>query len=220
MERAPYKYLIVTEGIKTEKNYFEGIRRSISSKYNNTVNVKNRIELKVEGTGKNTNSLVNSVDDFMLDIDKYVNRSNMIYGHVWVVFDKDDFDDNQFNSAISQAQSRGYKVGWSNESFELWFVLHFEHLVSGIGREQYNEKLTKYFNEYNIFSKYKIKGDRYDKNIEMIFEILCECGDMKKAIKRAEKLINVWNEGGVTLPSKMKPATTVFELVAELGKYL
>lgn len=218
-ERAPYRYLIVSEGVETETNYFEGIRRRISSKYNNTVDVKKSIELRIEGTGKNTNSLVNAVEDFLLDVDKYVNHSNTVYGNIWLIFDKDDFDGNQFNSAISQAEARGYNVGWSNESFELWFLLHFEQLVTGIGREQYNDKLTKYFKENKIFSKYKIAGNKYHKNIENIYEILLEYGDETKAIRRAEKLMKDWKSEGVTIPSKMKPATAVFKLIVELSRY-
>jgi len=218
-ERAPYKYLIVSEGIKTETNYFQGIQNKINVRYNNTVNIKESIELKIEGTGRNTNSLVNVVDTFLVDIDRYLNTSDVLYGHIWVIFDKDDFTDNQFNSAISQANARGYNVGWSNESFELWFLLHFEHLVSGIGREQYNEKLTKHFRENKIFTKYKIKGNDYIKNIEHIFEILYDNGSYKQAINRAEKLLKDFEDKGIYTPSKMKPATTVFKLVLELSQF-
>lgn len=83
-----------------------------------------------------------------------------------------------------------YKVGWSNESVELWFLLHFEYLNSGISREQYNEKLTIHFRYKGILKKYKIKNNKYDKNIEKIFEILSEFGDLDKAIDRSRKLID------------------------------
>lgn len=39
-------------------------------------------------------------------------------------------------------------VAWSNESIELWFLLYFEDYCANNGREQYIEKLNKYF-EYS-----------------------------------------------------------------------
>ena len=34
-----------------------------------------------------------------------------------------------------------FRVAWSNESIELWFLLHFQDYVSNNGRRQYIEKL-------------------------------------------------------------------------------
>lgn len=178
---APSRYLIVTEGTETEVNYFEGIKRRINSKYSSRIDLK-EIKIDVEGTGRNTNNLVEYVS-------KIINRANNPYGHIWVVFDKDGFTDDQFNSAIEQAVSKGYHVGWSNESFELWFVLHFEYLNTGIGRDQYNEKLTVHFKEKDLFKKYGIKGNKYNKNIKEIFEILMKHGDIDSAIERSKRLI-------------------------------
>ena len=144
---APYRYLIVSEGKETETNYFEGIKRRINSKYSNRVELKQIIRLDIEGTGRNTNNLIEFAE-------KIVNRTINPYGHIWVIFDKDDFTDDQFNSAILQAKSKGFYVGWSNEAFELWFLLHFEYLNTGITRDQYNEKLTQYFNVKEVFKKY------------------------------------------------------------------
>mgnify|MGYP004634043191 CR=1 FL=1 len=36
------------------------------------------------------------------------------YDQIWVVFDKDDFPDKDFNQAIISAQSNGIKVAYSN----------------------------------------------------------------------------------------------------------
>ena len=219
-ELAPYRYLIVSEGTKTETNYFQGIQKRINSKYANSVDVKKAIYLDVNGTGRNTNDLVNHVEDFIYQIDRLVNRATISYGHIWAIFDKDDFTDGQFNSAIEQALKKGYKVGWSNESVELWFLLHFEYLNSGISREQYNEKLTNHFRDKGVFQKYKIEKNKYDKNISIIFEILHEFGDLDKAIDRSKKLIDDFKGQGITSPAKMKPANSIYELVLELKDYL
>lgn len=199
---APYRYLIVCEGTKTEPNYFMGIRDKINLKYKNSVRVEQQIEIFVEGTGRNTNDLVEYVEEI-------VNRSPEFYGHIWVVFDKDDFSDNQFNSAIKQAQSKGYKVAWSNEAVELWFLLHFEFLQSAINREQYIDKLSNKFKNIGI--------GKYEKKMRNIFELLNEHGSIENAISRAEKLLNVH---GDIPPARMKPATTVHKLVEELLMYI
>ena len=201
---APYRYLIVCEGEKTEPNYFEGIRNKINAKYAARIRVEGKVELQIEGTGRNTNDLVNYVA-------RLVNKTPMFYEHIWVIFDKDDFTDDQFNSAIEQAESKGYKVGWSNEAIELWFLLHFEYLNTGIGREKYCEKLSQYFKEYNI------SNGKYKKNMEDIFDILEKHGSMGQAINGSTKLLKEYEDS--SSPAKMKPATTVFKLVEELKEY-
>ena len=124
-ERVPYRYLIVCEGGKTEPNYFEGIKRKVEVKYRDKIDVKNKIELEIKGTGRNTENLV----DYTI---KLRSLSEIPYGHTWVVFDKDDFTDEQFNNAIRKAENSNINVAWSNESIEMWFVLHFEYLHSAI----------------------------------------------------------------------------------------
>lgn len=89
----------------------------------------------------------------------------MSYGHVWVIFDKDNFSDDQFNSAIEQACRKGYYIGWSNEAIELWFLLHFEYLNAGITREQYCEKLTKYFKQ--LISEISLFGVNHTFNFKI-----------------------------------------------------
>lgn len=206
LKKAPYRYLIVCEGKKTEPNYFKGIARKINEHHNQSVKVEEQIELQIEGTGRNTNDLINFAEYI-------VNRSPMPYGHKWVIFDKDSFSDDQFNSAIEQAERKGYNVGWSNEAIELWFLLHFEYLNTGISRDQYCEKLTQYFTRLGI--------GKYEKNMEDIFDTLTDFGNLTQAIKRGKKLLHMHEEmGNANSKSKMKPATTVFELVLELSQYI
>ena len=227
IKRVPYRYLIVCEGQKTEPNYFKAIADIFNSKYNQQENVERQIklvmegkgkkkiqvndeeqiELVIEGTGRKTNNLVEFTEYL-------INRSIMpSYGHIWVIFDKDSFTNQQFNSAIEQAHMKGYNVGWSNEAIELWFLLHFEYLKSGISREQYCEKLTNYFTQIGI--------GKYAKNMENIYYILTNYGDFKQAVKRSKRLIQMHEEvGNCNSKSKMKPATTVFNLVLELNQYI
>jgi hypothetical protein len=206
-EIAPYRYLIVCEGKKTESNYFRGIKRKIELKYRDKVDVRNKIELDIQGTGRNTEDLV----EYAI---RLRSLSEIPYGHTWVVFDKDDFSDEQFNNAIFKANSNGMNAAWCNEAIELWFLLHFEYLNSGIHRYQYIDKLNEHFRSKHI------NNGRYEKNLENIFEILCEHGDVKEAIQRSKMLKNCCEEQNIYSPADMNPCTTINRLVAELLSYI
>ena len=202
--KAPYRYLIVCEGKKTEPNYFEGIERKINAQYAQSIRVEEQIEIQIEGTGRNTNDLVGYTE--------YIVNRSMPFGDIWVIFDKDSFSDDQFNSAIEQANNKGYHVGWSNEAIELWFLLHFEYLDAAITREQYNDKLTKYFTQLGL--------GKYVKNMPDIFDIVMKYGSLDQAIKRSQKLLKIHEElGNINSKAKMKPATNVYVLVSELSQY-
>ena len=89
---APANYLIVCEGKQTEPNYFNGLKKKINEKYGSKVDVLIP-NIEIKGTGENTTALVKYTD-------KFVNYSNKRYGQVWVVFDKDDYSDEQFDKTM------------------------------------------------------------------------------------------------------------------------
>ncbi len=91
---APANHLIVCEGKQTEPNYFNGLKKKINEKYGSKVDVLIP-NIEIKGTGENTTALVKYTD-------KFVNYSNKRYGQVWVVFDKDDYSDEQFDKAIKE----------------------------------------------------------------------------------------------------------------------
>ena len=122
--RAPANYLIVCEGKKTEPNYFNGLKKKINEKYGNKVDVLIP-NIEVKGTGKNTTDLVKYTQ-------KYVNYSSKVYGQVWVVFDKDDYNDEQFNKAIENCD---YNACWSNPNFELWLLAHLKKVTRYISKD-------------------------------------------------------------------------------------
>ena len=87
----PEYHLIVTEGTKTEPNYFKALQDNIHEKY------KNRIRLEIHGEGNNTISLF----DRAIQI---VRNSGITYKHVWIVYDVDDFPADKIkNTSTSQA---------------------------------------------------------------------------------------------------------------------
>lgn len=199
-EVEPGNYLIVTEGTETEVNYFENIKRKINERFRSEI-IVDKITINVEGTARSTMVLVNEA------IKK---RSLKNYSDVWVVFDRDDNSD--FDKAISYAKKNGLKVAWSNESFELWLLLHFQDLNVACSRDDYINKLSNYFN------KLKLNNGTYNKNIKDIFDITASKVDT--AIKRSEKLIDGYTSDKIVSPNKMNPGTTVQDLVKELIQYV
>lgn len=140
--QAPANYLIVCEGKKTEPNYFNGLKKKINEKYGNKVDVLIP-NIDIKGTGMNTTSLVKYTQ-------KTVNHANKVYGQVWVVFDKDDYNDEQFNSAIDNCN---YNAVWSNPNFELWLLAHFKKVNRYISKDGVLQELSKEF-QRNGLSEY------------------------------------------------------------------
>lgn len=151
----PYRILIVCEGEKTEPGYFKTLKDLLEVKFRDLVDLK-KINLKelieIDGSGKNTKSLVRHTLRLKA-------QASIPFGHVWCVFDKDSFTNEQFNSAIINAEKEDIEVAWSNEAIELWFLLHFEYISTGITRYQYIDKLNYIFKSIGL--------GKYEKNMDL-----------------------------------------------------
>lgn len=203
LKMLPFRYLLICEGERTEPNYFKSIQKSINKKYAGT-KIREILKIEIEGTGYNTMSLVNKAEEIS-------KKDNIGFGQVWCVFDKDSFSNELFNGAINHAKNLGFHSSWSNEAFELWYLLHFEYLNSGITRHQYNDKLDKILKSKGI-------KEGYIKNLTNIYEILKTYGNEVEAIENAKKLLTNYNNN--ISDADKKPATTVYLLVEELNKLL
>jgi hypothetical protein len=180
------RFLIVCEGAKTEPNYFRSFKFLL-------INV---MEIEIKGVGEDPSTLVNSAKDLN-------EREESDYDQVWCVFDRDDVPLEKFNNAIKKAENQGFKVAYSNEAFELWYVLHFEYLDTGISRNDYCDKLN------NL-----LKGG-YEKNSEEIYDELID--KQTTAIKHAKTLLKQYSPLN---PGRDNPSTTVHLLVEELNKFI
>ena len=178
-------FLIICEGEKTEPNYFDAFK------------VKSA-KILIQGTGCNTISLVTEAQKIVNSYE----TDNIEFDQVWCVFDRDDFYDT-FNDAIFKAQDIGLRVAYSNEAFELWYLLHFIYFDSSITRVDYIRKLNEHLDI------------EYKKNSTEMYEILLP--NQSVAINRAKRLFSNYSE---TNPNKEEPSTTVHLLVEELNKYI
>lgn len=197
-------YLIVTEGTKTEPNYFQGLSDYIINKFGGVIDIQTP-EMCIDGQGKCTVSLVEETA-------KIVNRAHVVYEHVWVVFDKDDFDD--FNEAILLAKQKGFESAWSNQSFEYWLYLHFHYNDSALHRSVWAEKLDKLFKDAGI------RDEGYEKNLEDIFSLVTtsEYGNLKTAISNAKRVETSYSSANS--PSLCDPCTKVHNLILELKPFI
>lgn len=196
--QAPANYLIVCEGKKTEPNYFNGLKKKINEKYGNKVDVLIP-NIDIKGTGMNTTSLVKYTQ-------KTVNHANKVYGQVWVVFDKDDYNDEQFNSAIDNCN---YNVAWSNPNFELWLLAHFKKVNRYVSKDDALQELSKEVQKKGL-------GD-YTKNDTDIFYKVTSEGKLHTAIKNCEYMEELNKDGQA---SQRNPMTKVYKIVDGLKEYL
>jgi hypothetical protein len=194
------QFLIICEGLNTEPRYFEGFR--IPGK-----------TVIIEG-GRNTKT---DLVDYAIkekDSDKYKGRE------VWCVFDFDIKPDEaktqpeDFNNAIIKAEQNGLKTAWSNDAFELWFVLHYDKMDTPITRKELfkilKEKwqLESFHNEAKTDNFCKGHYSRHNEN----------GASQKLAIRRAKELHEA-HKGNRNFAEQC-PCTTVYLLVEELNKYI
>jgi hypothetical protein len=173
---------IYSEGKVTEYNYFNAIKRELRLTQVNIVPI---------GTGYNTTSLIAYiVANCNLEDDKT---------ECWAVFDKDSFPN--FNEAIELGTKHRIKIAYSNEAFELWFILHFSFSSSPLGRAKLLHKLTKEL------------GQEYTKNMDIYPLLKSREGT---AIKNAKDLEKFHDSLGITSFKARVPSTTVFKLVERL----
>ena len=190
----PY-ILIVCEGEKTEPNYFDAFKERC----------KQMINVEIFGEGKNTKSLVNQTISIR---NKMQRELNIKFDQVWCVFDKDSFSNDSYNSAFELCENSKINFAYSNECFELWYLLHFNYYNVGMSREMAFKKLD------NIFiSRF---GVRYEKNLENIYELLKSY--QNQAILNAKRLATL-TDNCIELYHQ-NPSTSVYKLVEELNKHL
>ncbi|MDE6337954.1 MAG: RloB family protein [Muribaculaceae bacterium] len=189
------RFLIVCEGERTEPNYFKEL-------------VKDRYSVvrseEIIGEGRSTCALVKRAEEIKLKLER---QRQLTFDRVWVVFDKDDFND--FNEAISLSESKGLNAGWSNEAFELWYLLHFIYLDVAISRVDYIKKLETEIRKHKGYETFK-----YKKNDKGIYALLKIIGDEALAKTRATKLREFFANSQDY--KNNKPCTNVDILINEL----
>jgi len=190
------KFLIVCEGKKTEPNYFR--KFPVSTR-------PDIIEFDIQGAAGCTLSLVNETEK--LKTKKGIKIGGDYKDQVWCVFDRDfkneNFNAQNFNSAIALAKQKKFQIAYSNDAFELWYILHFEYYVSATHRDDYKK----------LLEDKKRLGHKYKKNSETMYKELED--KQHTAIQNATKLLENYDP---VMTGNYNPSTTVHLLVEELNK--
>lgn len=193
-------FLIVCEGAKTEPNYFKAIKDTLPR------GVMQFIE--IQGEGRNTLTLIEEA----IKIRERENSLNgKYYDQTWAVFDRDSFPDQNFNNAINKGEGVKDKVNcaWTNEAFELWYLLHLEYVNAPMSRGDYKPRIESWLSQKTG------KPFTYAKNRPDMYNILHEFGNEAQAILWAEQLEGNYEDYEF---ANHNPCTKVHKLVIELNK--
>jgi hypothetical protein len=93
-------------------------------------------------------------------------------------------------------------MAFSNQAFELWYLLHFDYHHVALTRPDYSVRLSQRL------------GRRYVKNSVGMYLFLFD--RQPTAITNARRLMEIYDPWR---PAHDDPSTTVHELVEELNKY-
>lgn len=179
------RILILCEDTKSSRDYFAAFPHD-----------KSQVEIECVGTGMNTDSLMENA----IQRAQGARREGAPYERVWVVFDKDSFPQHNFNRAFDLAGAhKEIAPCWSNECFELWYLLHFHYRGTAIGRHEM----------WPVISG--LLGAKYEKGDESLHATLA--GKLETALKNAKRLAY---ENALAGTPTRNPSTRVHELVDAL----
>jgi hypothetical protein len=140
------------------------------------------------------------------------------FDEVWCVFDMDikpdvvgQFDD--YNNAIRMSQQHGFNAAYSNDAFELWFVLHYQFVDQEHLRIFYFETLGTLWG-----INYERDGKKWG-FATTIYQKLAtdERSSQQTAIRNASRLYENMKDRPYHLQN---PVTLVYKLVTTLNEHL
>lgn len=199
------KFFIFYNGEVTEGNYF----RDFIEAFRN----KNKVQfVKLRFTHGSPEQVVEQAQNFIDPVDSPDDNGDI----VWLVFDKDDFDEQggQYTETIKEVQTQSWSVAYSNECFELWLLLHFQD----VAEPQYGtrrflaDKLTAIRSSYTTQSVNRTKNFSYG--------LLLKHGSKEEAARRATELHEAAIQQNASEPWNVCPVTSVHLLMDALKRFL
>ncbi|MCL2624954.1 MAG: RloB family protein, partial [Planctomycetaceae bacterium] len=188
--------LVVTNGKKTEPNYFNAFK---------TLLPKGTLEpYFVEFHEGNQKQVVECA------VAKHKEEK---YDEVWAVLDVEDHDpdSNSFPAALALAKKNGVEVVYSNRQIEVWFLFHFPQ-GREIDQSMQGCKTIEKLNEC-LFSTGIQEG--YKKS-HSVFNVLLHHGEEPAAINHAEEILIKARKKFPNEEWRYNPSTTVHRLVKRL----
>ncbi len=189
-KRNPVVYLIC-EGTETEIRYFKRFRSRGCH-----IDI-----IPIPSQYKAADRLIQKVRATMGTNPYYPDEGDVI----WCVFDRDENSDAALQKAKQVAMKEGYRLAYSNPSFELWFLLHFVNQSAEI---THCEGVIRMLKQPGRLERYEKNHDVYDQ-LEPL---------QKDAIERAKQRIQTLEiEHTEVISRKSNPVKTVADLVEYLN---
>ncbi len=148
------------------------------------------------------------------------------FDHKWIVIDRDSPRVNggghtkeDFNNALKGAEHKysnlNVEVAYANDSFELWYLLHFEYRNSAISRDEILTQVIKRLKDVDAYKFAKLSRDniKQENYTKYIFETLKPLQNV--AIRNAKRLLKSYGEAHN--PECDNPSTRVHLLVEVLN---
>lgn len=183
------RYLIFTNGEKTEVNYFNGLRKSLP------IEVQDNIQISIYTC---------KLDNFENEIQRV--KSKYQYSKTYIVLDKDRESQYTLKNIKSIAKRNDCTIIFSAPCIEYWFLKHFNTTVTFIdsdslpASQQCIKELGKYLKNYN----------KVDINI---YNILNSIGNETTAINLAEKEYKRLKSKNLY---EIKNATNMFAIIKDI----
>lgn len=189
--------LIITNGKRTEKLYFENITNSFKSMFKIKVDYKNE------------------QPDKLVEYAKSLDLS--LYNQVWCVFDIDDtYTEGHLINALADAKKHNINITYSNEAFEVWLLCHLSKSVNpSLTRKTYIKEINKVLEDKRL-SKYQ-KNDLDLLKSQFIPRALQASEVAKKIYQSFAARHQKENKGNKNYPIwDWKSTTTVYQLIEAL----
>lgn len=172
------KVFIFVEG-KTEKLYFDFLKQ----------------KLRLSNAKIATVVLDNSGKNWIEKADRIMKRDKKFKcdktTDVFIIFDKDNINSEEYSIILKQAQSQDIQIGFSNVMFEVWLLGHYESVSSyGISKEKLLNKLSVHL------------GQKYEK---------ANSDQIKKMVEFHETAIQ--NTGSITEMDYNKQSTNIGSII-------
>ena len=141
------------------------------------------------------------------------------FNEKWIVIDRDanynggGHTAEDFNNAFTKSKRLKIKVAYANDSFELWYLLHFEYRTTAIMRDEIIKKVINHLQKTNEYIFRDLNKDNFKtkKYNEQIFKVLEDLQPI--ATQNAKRLLKSYNPNN---PEKDNPSTNIHELVEML----
>lgn len=189
--------LIITNGKRTEKLYFDNLTNSFNSMF----------KIKVEYKNEQPDELV-----------KYAKSlDSNLYNQIWCVFDIDDsYKEGHLLYALAEAKKYNINIAYSNEAFEVWLLCHLtKNIRPSLTRKTYIKEINHYLEEKRL-PKYQ-KNDLDLLKNQFIPKALQASEVAKKIYQSFEANHQKEFSGNKNYPIwDWKSTTTVYQLIEAL----